>query len=164
MHRRIYKLLESALRDVDYKLSILEAAESEPMDVPQDDPFHQGKAGEGKAENHGTAESDLESFLMNIADEIIMKFDLGEDIAVQHVLDCASLAASEGKLPPLPSASAPDTDIYMWIGRASTGQFGKYCADKAVEDDLQPDEETNGIMKSGQVMGIPGLGEEYQLF
>lgn len=100
--------------------------ESEPEDT--DD----GEPGEGGAENENNVSDAFDMYISDMVDDLMEKYELDEDGALDFVFSTADDLAAEGKLPEIPSEEDDAKGLAVWLGKAGSLGFERMVLDAAL--------------------------------
>jgi hypothetical protein len=89
------------------------------------------KAGVGGAKNNPTDVADaFDMYLDNILDAVMEHAGLAENAAQNFIMKQADDLADSGDLPPWPTDGSDD-EVSIWLGKAKTLGFHRYCVKQA---------------------------------
>lgn len=83
------------------------------------------KPGEGGAENATDIPDALDKYLAGIAGQLVAHYGKSKDGALSAIMKTARSLASDGTLPSMPSDSADDAEIALWLGKAASIGFAQ---------------------------------------
>lgn len=83
------------------------------------------KPGEGGAENATDIPDALDKYISGIAGQLVAHYGKTKDGALSAIMKTARGLATDGTLPSLPSDSADDSEIALWLGKAASIGFAQ---------------------------------------
>jgi len=84
-----------------------------------------GKPGDGGATNETDIPDALDKYIGSIVDSLVAAGST-ESAAYAKVMATARKPASDGTLPAMPSESADDAEIALWLGKAASIAFAQH--------------------------------------
>lgn len=93
---------------------------AEPEESPASD---EAEAGDLGAVNLSAAEESFDGYIWELIDALQAEFEVGEEEALDIIVEFAAELEAEGKMPPFPDDSATDESMTDWQGKAKSEGF-----------------------------------------